>query len=73
DLSKVKLNENGEVEGADELMKDLKEKKPYLFKTSTSTTSTERKPDPKDDKGGKKASEMSPEEWAREKKKLGLR
>lgn len=41
DLSKVKLNADGEVEGADELMTELKKAKPYLFGTpSTSHTGT---------------------------------
>ena len=50
DLSTVKLNDKGEVEGADELMKALKESKPYLFQVGTSTSSTEKTPDKKDDK-----------------------
>lgn len=47
DLSKVKLNdETGEVEGAEDLMKALKETKSYLFGTTQSSTSTTGKPDP---------------------------
>lgn len=41
DLSKVKLNDQGEVEGAEDLFKGLKEAKPYLFgQASTSTPAT---------------------------------
>lgn len=49
DLSKVKLNDAGEVEGAEALMEEMKKAKPYLFSTSTTTTSTEKKPPPKGD------------------------
>jgi len=40
DLSMVKLNEKGEIEGADALMAKAKETKPYLFGTTTNTSST---------------------------------
>ncbi|MDB5966474.1 MAG: hypothetical protein JWQ72_2974, partial [Polaromonas sp.] len=40
DLTKVKLNAAGEVEGADELMVELKKAKPYLL-TGASTSSTQ--------------------------------
>jgi hypothetical protein len=40
DLSTVKINDKGELDGADALLKDLKEAKPYLFKVTTSTSST---------------------------------
>ncbi len=49
DLSKVKLNDAGEVEGADALMEEMKKAKPYLFSTGTTTTSTDPKPKPKGD------------------------
>jgi hypothetical protein len=63
DLSKVKLNaETGEVEGAEELMKALKEAKPYLF--GAASTSNTKTPPPKGDGGSsKKATEMTPEEY----------
>jgi hypothetical protein len=38
DLSKVKLNEAGEVEGAEALMTELKKAKPYLFGAVGSTS-----------------------------------
>lgn len=49
DLSKVKLNEAGEVEGADALMTELKKAKPYLFGnpgTTSNTSTTAPKPSP---------------------------
>jgi hypothetical protein len=49
DLSGVKLDENGDVIGADELFEAAKKAKPYLFGT-TSTSSTQKPPpagDPK--------------------------
>lgn len=73
DLSKVKLNEEtGEVEGADDLMKELKEAKPYLFQSSANTSNPD-KPPPKKQDSPKKATEMSNEEWEAEKKKYGMR
>jgi hypothetical protein len=39
DLSTVKLNDQGELEGASELMAALKVAKPYLFKEVKSTSS----------------------------------
>ena len=71
DLSKVKLNDKGEVEGAEEMMQALKKSKPYLFKDASSTSSTQKKPDPKDDKV-KTAKEMTDAEWKEAKKKFSL-
>lgn len=48
DLSKVKLGDDGEVEGAEDLMASLKETKPYLFGESSTTTNTDKKPAPKE-------------------------
>lgn len=69
DLSKVKLNEEGEVEGADTLMDDLKKAKPYLF-GSTTTTSSDTKAPARKDNALKKATEMTKEEYAAERKKI---
>lgn len=68
DLSKVKLNDQGEVEGADELMTDLKKAKPYLF--GAASTSNPTNPPPKDPPTAKKASEMTDAEYAAAKAKL---
>lgn len=68
DLSKVKLNDAGEVEGADELMTELKKAKPYLFANASSSNSGE--PPAKKPPEGKKATEMTAEEYAAAKKAL---
>lgn len=72
DLSKIKLDDNGEVVGAEDLMKSLKESKPYLFKAGT-TSSTQDPPKKKDDSKPKTAQDMTDAEWKAEKRKLGLR
>lgn len=69
DLSKVKLNDAGEVEGADALIEALKKAKPYLFGTQ-STSSTARKPDPGKTEP-KKATEMTTDEWRAARANLG--
>ncbi|KAF1003125.1 MAG: hypothetical protein GAK28_04926 [Luteibacter sp.] len=62
DLSKVKLNEQGEVEGADALIEELKTAKPYLFGAAgSSSVST---PPANTPPAQKKASDMTPEEYA---------
>lgn len=71
DLTKIKLDDDGEVVGAEDLMKALKESKPYLFKEGKSSSSTEVPPKKKDD-SKKGARDMTPEEWKAEKKKLGM-
>lgn len=68
DLTKVKLNDAGEVEGADELMAEMKKAKPYLFANGSSSNTQD--PPPKDPPKGKKAADMTPEEYAAAKKQL---
>lgn len=72
DLSTVKLNDAGEVEGADALMEAMKKAKPYLFKDATST-SHPGKPPEKSDAKDKSAKDMTDEEWKAHKRKLGIR
>lgn len=60
DLTKVKLNADGEVEGADELMADLKKTKPFLFGVP-STSNTNPVP-PKVPPAAKSALEMTADE-----------
>ena len=67
DLSTVKLNDKGEVEGADALIDGLKKAKPYLFGTQQSS-STPKDPPPGTPPATKKVSEMTPEEYAAHKK-----
>lgn len=65
DLSEVKLDESGEVQGAEELMGKLKEAKPHWFgqpAQGTSSTATAPKPDASKPKTAK---EMTAEERAR--------
>lgn len=67
DLAGVKLNEAGDVEGADALIEGLKKAKPYLFGApASSSTATPPSKDPPPDK---KATEMSREEYAAARKK----
>ena len=63
DLSTIKLSEAGEVEGAEKLMEEMKKAKPYLFGTTTTTTSTQSAPRAADSKQ-KLATEMTAEEYA---------
>ena len=69
DISAVRLGDGGEVEGADELLEKFKEAKPHFFAaaptppTSSTTSSTARTP-PAKPASGKKASEMTNQEFA---------
>lgn len=69
-LSAIKLDEHGEVVGADDLLEKLKESKPYLF-TTASTSSPEPKPKPGETQT-KKATEMTKEEANAAAKALGI-
>lgn len=62
DLSKVKLNAEGEVEGADELMEAMKKSKPYLFGAASSSSTG--KPPKKGEETPKLATEMTDAEYA---------
>lgn len=71
DLSKLKINDQGEVEGGAELIKQLKESKPHFFGASNSTEKGGTPP--KGDNGKpKKVSEMTAEERKAEAKKRGF-
>lgn len=62
DLSKVTLDDKGEVQGADALLEQLKKDKPYLFGAASTSTG---KPAPKPgDQQKKSAKDMTPEEYA---------
>lgn len=63
DLSKVKLNEAGEIEGADALMEAMKTAKPYLFGATGTTTHTGAPP-PKKDPEPVDVRKMPPAEYA---------
>lgn len=70
DLSKVKFNDKGELEGADDAIEALKKAKPYLF---TKTTSSTTQPPPRREDKPKHARDMTEEEFAAEMRKLGVR
>lgn len=73
DLSEVKLNDKGEIEGGSEAIAKLKEAKPYLFaEPTTSSSSTRTAPKPGETKP-KSATEMTPEEYAAAKRKYGIK
>ncbi len=73
DMSSIKLTQEGTVEGAEALFEAAKKAKPYLFNPDSNSSSFAGKP-PTPAKGEKKsASDMSAEEWAAEKRRLGLR
>lgn len=50
DLSTVKLSEEGEVVGLDQVIKDLKTNKPYLFKLASNSQENVKNLHPADDK-----------------------
>lgn len=61
DLASVKLNDAGEVEGADKLMEALKAAKPYLFKQPS--TSSSKEPPPNDPPKPKDVRHMTKAEY----------
>lgn len=69
DLSKVTLDDQGEVQGAAELMEALKAEKPYLFGATSNSSTPEKTPKPKPAET-KKATEMDDKEYAAAKKAL---
>lgn len=72
DLSKVKLGEDGEVEGADALMASMKESKPYLFGANSTTSQTTPAPNKKPDEPID-ARKLSKDEYEAKKKELTAR
>lgn len=62
DLSKVKLKDDGSLEGADDALKALKEAKPYLFGVTGNSSSPVTPPSPSNQP--KHANEMSDAEYA---------
>ncbi|MDE2468751.1 MAG: hypothetical protein KGL35_08410 [Bradyrhizobium sp.] len=68
ELGDVKLDDKGEVVGADALIEGLKKAKPYLFAAPASSSSA-KEPD-KDPPAAKKATEMTKEEYAAERARL---
>ena len=73
DLSAVKLDESGNVQGATELLAALKESKPYLFKEPTSSTSHTGEPPPKKKPEPFDARTATPEERKAKAREMGLK
>ena len=72
DLTTVKLDDKGEVVGAAEMMKALKEAKPYLFGQAASTTQTTTVPPKKEDPKPFDARTATDDERAAKAKELGI-
>lgn len=72
DTTKVKLDEKGEVEGADALIEQLKKDKPYLFGTTGGTTNTTTAPPKPGDAKPFDARTASKDEYNAELRKLGV-
>jgi hypothetical protein len=72
DLSTVKIDDKGEVVGAEDLMKTLKEAKPYLFKEAISSSNPANPPS-KDPPKKFDARTATPEERAAKAKELGIK
>jgi hypothetical protein len=70
DLSKITINDTGEIVGAEEAIEALRKAKPYLF--TKTTASTEKAPKGKES-APKKATDMTPEEYKAAKRELGLK
>lgn len=69
DLSKVKLNDSGEIEGAENLMTELQKSKPYLFKEYKDSSGNHKTPSEKETTP-KSARDMTDEEYSKAKAKL---
>ena len=63
ELSKVKLKDDGTVDGADALFEEMKKAKPYLFGKTGNSSSTNPPPG-SNPPGAKKATEMTDAEYA---------
>lgn len=63
DVTGIKLNAEGKIEGADALFTGLKTSKPYLFGTPNTSSNTQQKP-PQPNNEAKKAMDMDDAEYA---------
>jgi hypothetical protein len=64
DTGGLSLNEAGDVEGADLALARFKEAKPHFFAGAGSSTSSIAKPPPAKPAGGRKAGDMTKQEFA---------
>jgi hypothetical protein len=71
DLSTIKIDDKGEVVGAEDLMKALKESKPYLFTAATSSSSSGTPP-PKGKPAPFDARTATPEELKAKAREMGF-
>ncbi|MDE2472050.1 MAG: hypothetical protein KGL35_25800 [Bradyrhizobium sp.] len=67
DLSKVTIDDKGEIVGAEAAIEALRKAKPYLF---AQTTASGRQPPPSGKPAAKRATEMTPEEYSAAKREL---
>ena len=71
DISPLKLNENGEIEGLDKLVEDFKKTKPHFFGAAGASTSAPgTKPAPKGGNDPVDVTKMSPQDYAAYKAKM---
>jgi hypothetical protein len=70
DLSGVALNDDGEVEGAEAVLAQLKDAKPYLFTPAGQGTSSTQTPPPPKPTTSKSALAMSQTEWAEAQRRI---
>jgi hypothetical protein len=73
DLSVVKLADDGNVSGAEEMLKALKEAKPYLFKQPQSSSGKPGVAPSPDDGKPKLATDMTADEYKKHKAQMGLK
>lgn len=73
DRSKIKLDDNGEIANAAELVAELKAAKPHLFGNGVSSTSSTTQPPPKKTPEAKKVSDMTDDEFSAALKNKGWR
>lgn len=69
DLSKITMGEDGKLVGAEDVLKGLKEAKPYLFGKAQHSSNPDKKPKPGDPEV-KDVKDQSPEEYERSKAEL---
>jgi len=72
DLTKVSLNDKGELVGGAELLEEMRKNKPYLFAQKGASTEKGGSPPRGDNGGSRKVSEMTPEERKAEAKRRGF-
>lgn len=72
DLTKVSLNDKGELVGGAELLEEMRKNKPYLFAPKGASTERGGSPPRSNNGGPRKVSEMTPAEIKAEAKRRGF-